>query len=351
MKFVNILIKVVLGIVVGLGALFLLFYLLTMGASVAKTVEQDPSIPHVTIDGVTFHAETFGNPENPVVIVVHGGLGDDYRGMLSLKALADEYFVVFYDQRGTGLSPRVGAEELTFDLTVSDLDLIVDHYGGGEKVNLVGHSFGAMIVAPYLGKHPEKVDHAVLSEPGFLTTETAMKYLAYFASKTTKPSLRSRINSIKTWFETLHITGPDEQAKADYIYAHAGVSEGDKPLQEEYYCNGEYAKGKPSYWRHGALANKSITSMEQVSEFIGFDSEGKPQFNLTKGVENFTNKVLLVASECNKVIGVETQAVHLKYFPSAELAIIKGAGHDMFVGKPEEVIKVVREYLGTPQGE
>ena len=67
--------------------LFILFYLLTMGVSVAKTVEQDPSIPHVTIDGVTFHAEAFGNPENPVVIVVHGGLGNDYRSLLSLQAL------------------------------------------------------------------------------------------------------------------------------------------------------------------------------------------------------------------------------------------------------------------------
>ncbi len=77
--------------------LFILFYLLTIGASVAKTVEQDPSIPHVTIDGVTFHAEAFGSPENPVVIVVHGGPGNDYRSMLSLQALADEYYVVFYD--------------------------------------------------------------------------------------------------------------------------------------------------------------------------------------------------------------------------------------------------------------
>jgi len=35
----------------------------------------------------------------------------------------------------------------------------------------------------------------------------------------------------------------------------------------------------------------------------------------------------------------------MQSFPCAELAVIKGAGHDMFIGKPAEVVKVIREYL------
>jgi proline iminopeptidase len=327
--------------------LFIIFYLLTMGVSVAKTVEQDPSLPHITIDGVTFHAEAFGNPENPIVIVVHGGPGNDYRSLLSLQALSDEYYVVFYDQRGTGLSPRVSAEELTFDSTVSDLNLIVDYFGGGGKVNLIAHSFGAMFASPYLGKYPEKVDHIVLSEPGFLSTEMAMKYMGYFASIMDKPNLVFRLNGVKTWFENFHITGPDEQAKADNAFHNSGLYIDGKPGQVEYYCNGEYAAGKSIYWRSSALASQSIQDLSQVSEWIGFDSEGNLQFNLTKGVENFTNKVLFIASECNTVIGVEVQSIHMTYFPNAELAVIEGAGHDMYSGKPEETIAVIREYLNT----
>lgn len=65
-KILKTLSKIKLGIVVGLVALFVLFYLLTIGEyPVADTVAQDPSIPHVTIDGVTYHAETFGDSENP----------------------------------------------------------------------------------------------------------------------------------------------------------------------------------------------------------------------------------------------------------------------------------------------
>jgi proline iminopeptidase len=89
---------ITLGIAAGLAAIFVLFYILTIGQYVvAETVEQDSSIPHITLEGATFHAETYGDPENPVVIVVHGGPGGDYRSLLSLQALADQYFVVFYD--------------------------------------------------------------------------------------------------------------------------------------------------------------------------------------------------------------------------------------------------------------
>ena len=50
------------------------FFVATRGRySVPATVEDDLTLPSVTIDGVTFHAETFGDPNNPAVVVVHGG--------------------------------------------------------------------------------------------------------------------------------------------------------------------------------------------------------------------------------------------------------------------------------------
>ncbi len=325
--------------------LFVLAFLLTMGASVEKTVEQDPSISSVTIDGITFHSETFGNPDNPVVIVVHGGPGDDYRSLLSLKELSDEYFVVFYDQRGTGLSPRVDASELTFDLTVSDLDLIVDHYGKGEKVNLIGHSFGAMVVSPYLGAHPEKVNKVVLSEPGFLTTETAGMFFTYFAGIMGESKPESSFEKVKTWFELLHIAEFDNQEKEDYLFMKSGFSVEGKPRQPEYYCNGEYATEGPHNWRSSALASSTIQDINgQKSEFITITEQG-PNINFVKDVDKFTDKVLFIASECNTAIGKSIQEIHIRSFPNAELKIIEDAGHDMFEGRPEAVHAVIRAYF------
>ena len=144
MNVVKMITRIFLGLVLGLAALFILFYVVTWGDyPVPATVADDPSLPHITIDGVTYHAETFGDPANPVVITIHGGPGGDYRSILSLKALSDDYFVVFFDQRGAGLSPRVNSDEITLASAVADLDSIVEHYGGGEPVNLVAHSWGS----------------------------------------------------------------------------------------------------------------------------------------------------------------------------------------------------------------
>src|SRR3990167_8634860 len=119
-------------------------WFLGSGFTVADTVERDASLPRITLQGYVFHAESFGSPGKPVVIVLHGGPGADYRYMLPLKALADDYQVVFYDQRGTGLSPRVPAESITLQSFLTDLDAFVDAFGKGRPVHLVGHSWGAM---------------------------------------------------------------------------------------------------------------------------------------------------------------------------------------------------------------
>jgi len=58
--------KLLLGFVILGIVAFMLLYLATSGTySVALTAAQDASIPSVTLDGVTFHAEAFGDPASP----------------------------------------------------------------------------------------------------------------------------------------------------------------------------------------------------------------------------------------------------------------------------------------------
>jgi proline iminopeptidase len=324
--------------VVGLAALFILCYVLTIGDNaVAKTVAQDPSIPHITIKGVAFHAQTFGDPANPVVIVIHGGPGVDYRSLLSLQALSDHYFVVFFDQRGTGLSPRVNPQEITVASALADLDSIVDYYGHGRKVNLVGHSWGAMLASAYLGHHPEKVDHAVLAEPGFLTAELAETFAKQTAIRFSPGVL---YHFVKTKFESLHVNGPDDQAADDYFAYQMNMYQGsDHPQAGDRCAGGGPEEGET--WRYGAQAAGSFAQQ-------AVDANGHFTIDLVNGVERFPTKVLFMASACQKVIGVEWQKSQMAFFPNAELAVIPNAGHEMFAENPEASIAVVREYLDAP---
>jgi proline iminopeptidase len=330
--------RVLIGIIVGLVLLFALGYVLTFGDhSVPSTVEGDPTLPHIIIDGVTYHAETFGDPMNPVAITVHGGPGSDYRGLLDLQQLSDEYYVVFFDQRGAGLSPRVSPEEITLESAIADLDSIVEHYGQGRRVNLVGHSWGAMLVSAYLGQFPEKVDHAVLAEPGFLTTEFAQRFLAQTQLRFTPGVI---YHFLKTKFESLHVIGQDDQAMDDYFGYHFNLYQGDDHPQAGYYCPGDKPDPEGG-WRFGAIAAASIQAE-------AIDVEGNIHLNLIEGVEDFSNHVLFIAGECQTVIGADWQREQMALFPSADLVVIPDAGHEMFKENPTASIAAVRTYLAAP---
>ena len=76
--------------------------------------------------GCVLSWQSFGDPANPVVIVIHGGPGGDYRSMLNCSRFsADGFFVVFYDQRGSGLSKRHDKEIYTTQLFIDDLDGVI----------------------------------------------------------------------------------------------------------------------------------------------------------------------------------------------------------------------------------
>jgi pimeloyl-ACP methyl ester carboxylesterase len=61
-----------------------------------------------------------------------------------------------------------------------------------------------------------------------------------------------------------------------------------------------------------------------------------------------TSKVLLMASRCNTIIGMEQQKVHLTYYPNAELVVIEDAGHTMFGEQPEKSPEIIRKYFNEP---
>lgn len=302
---------------------------------VAETVEQDDSIPHVTLTGVTFHVETFGDSSNPVIIVVHGGPGGDFRHLLNLQALANDYYVVFYDQRGTGLSPRVDSSELTLDSSIEDLNLIVEHYGEGEPVNIVGHSWGAMLATAYVGRYPDRVAHLVVAEPGILSNEANTDFQGYFSQAI---DFSLALKATRLWFESLHVNGPDDFARNDYFTGRIS-EEWWFSANNRYNCSGAQLPDNHT-WRAGAVAGRSILNS------VNDDNGDLDMSVLTEGLDRYTRTVLMIVSECNQWIGLEHQRKHhLDLYQAVEVVVVPGAGHDMFWENPDDSIAAIRNFL------
>lgn len=339
MKILKLLMKI-FGVLLALLIVFFIFaYFATDSEyNVPKTVKDDTGLPRVELDGILFHAEAFGNADNPCVIVIHGGPGGDYKSLLSLKALSDEYYVVFYDQRGSGLSERVPESQFTYDNFIKDLDNIINYYGKGRKVNLIGHSWGAMLASGYMCKYPFKIDKAVLAEPGFLNNELYQDFVKSTGGMNAELGLQSLWLFGKLWFRSLHISEPDDDAALDYFFGQIVTADIETNPMRGYFCNDDPKTGVNDFWRFGS---KCMTTLQSTV----MDEDGNITISFVDGIDKFENKILLMASECNRLIGIEHQKKQAEYFKKVEFVVIPGAGHTMLGEKPELCNKIIREYF------
>jgi proline iminopeptidase len=310
--------------------LFALFmWLFATGFTVPDTVERDRSLPTVVLNGYPFHAEAFGDAGNPVVIVLHGGPGADYRYLYPLKALADTHQVVFYDQRGTGLSPRVPAKDITLQSFIDDLDAFVDAFGKGRPVHLVGHSWGAMLASAYAGAHPRKVGKLVLAEPAFLdsTTLDALESGGW-------PGWRVVWGFAKAWVNKWFVeTGGDRYARDDFFLLQV------MPLTqaEDELCDGKLPPLQA--WRFGSPSFQATLGRAMD------DPAWAAALDFRKGVEAFQGDTLFLAGECNRRGGAALQRRHLAFFAHPRLEVVGGAGHFMFNDQPEASNAILRAFL------
>ena len=83
---------------------------------------------------------------------------------LLYEGLAEEYTIVLYDKRGTGLSER-RIVELTPALLQLDLEAVVEA-AGVERFAMVGNSAGGPVVIDYVAAHPERVTRLVFFGTG-----------------------------------------------------------------------------------------------------------------------------------------------------------------------------------------
>lgn len=299
--------------------------------SVPKTTALDSSLPRTEINGYPFHTEVYGSEDLPTVIVVHGGPGGYFTYLRSLSALSDKYRVVFYDQRGAGLSPREGTEGYTIDGFIKDLDDMVNIYSKNGPVRLIGHSWGGMLVTAYVAKNPEKVSHAVIAEPAMLNKESAKEFTDGLKKSR---SFLDNIKMVQYLASSLFVKTLDEHDRADYVMTKILGSVKDPP----YMCEGEALP--ESFNSRAGFSSYETMIMPIMKNPELFN------YNPLKGIEKYNGRLLLLSSQCS-FIGYKFQEKHhIPLFPpSVRHVKIENTGHYMITTRAKQSLRIIREFF------
>ncbi len=273
------------------------------------------------INGADIFCRTAGTG-NPIVIV-HGGPGLAHNYLYEhFSQLEQNYRLIFYDQRGCGLSePFKESENITVDLMVEDLEGIRKEYGI-EKMNLAGQSWGAVIAFNYIFKYPGNVNSLILLEPAPGSSE----FLPLF-----QKNILSRLS--KNGAARLAELGgnPALKSNPDLFKEFMGVR------MKTYYSDTlKFSPGQFEYF-DSSKVKKFFSSSAKFAPYL-------VNYNLFDKMNDIKCPVLIIAGDYDPIPNESVRKMN-RLIPLSELHIIKDCGHFVHIEKPDEYFAAIEDFL------
>ena len=282
-----------------------------------------------------------GNKKPFPVIYLHGGPGGYIHSKVIevLGQLSEDGFDVYlYDQIGSGLSARLeNVNEYTVTRHQKDLEAIVENLKA-KKVILVGQSWGGSLATLYTADNLNKVDKIILTCPGTVKPENDLsekleKLKAPDSLNLKEPLdvnsevisfiLKPRYIAIRAW-ATLGVKLASDEETDSYINKMASL-----------FTKGlvyDPSKVVPEEGGGGGYSNiKTPSSYRKLSD---------PRLKL----RNNNIPVLVMKGQYDNIPWGNTKE-YLDIFKNSQLKIIDKAGHDVYIEKPDEYLRVMRIFL------
>ncbi|MFT3923929.1 MAG: alpha/beta hydrolase [Myxococcales bacterium] len=126
-----------------------------------------------TVDGTKMHYRIDGNPDAPLLVLLHGVLADTHTWDGWVQNLGSKYHILRIDLPGFGLSEPLANKNYTPEYAVELFEKMRMQLGDehpelkakAERFLLAGNSLGGFVSWFYATKHPERIEKLVLIDP------------------------------------------------------------------------------------------------------------------------------------------------------------------------------------------
>lgn len=270
-------------------------------------------------DGLRLAADVIGNPQNPPVILLHGGGQTRFSWGDTANALAsDGFYVISLDLRGHGDSSWSPDGVYDIDHYVEDLRLVCAAVG--RPAALIGASLGGLASLLAVGEGDARIAAAlVLVDVAPRINASGSENIVRFMR-----SAPDGFNTLDEAAEAISAYLPHRPRPADLSGLRRNLREGDD--------------GRLRWHWDPATLTGNVASLA--------DAYGR----LSNAARKIRIPVLLVRGENSDVVTDESVKDFLELVPEAEYTVIKGAYHmvagDRNTGFGAAVIEFMRRQCG-----
>ncbi len=268
------------------------------------------------VNGTTIWYDTLGS--GPPLLLLHGGPGLDHTEFRPwLDPLADQFTLIFVDERGTGRSARVAPHTATTANMVEDIESLRQHLGLG-KIALLGFSFGGFLALAYAVKYGHHLSHLLLIDTApsneFAAESDAL--VRAFASPEIKAALDNEpnITSDEEFKQTLEIEMP-------IYFKEWGEREREM----------------------AAIMNRNLITGFAVMTWW-FNNE-MPQYDLRSQLSTVTVPTLVVVGRHDRITPLGQAEVMAHGIPNAQFHIFENSGHMTIMEEQDRFLGLVRTFL------
>lgn len=254
------------------------------------------------------------------LLLLHGGPGLDHTSLLPLQGCADQFTLVFYDQRCNGRSVGAPVETMTWDNLIADAEALREKLSF-ERWAVLGHSFGGNVALEYALRCPERISHLLLMDTC----------------------------GDEHWAQQ---HAPDLLAKRGYSPA---AVEAARRFFNGHLTPGEWMstalKFMDAYYDHRSFLGRTLemikesgVKMQPEAHIFGF-SQLLTGWSVMDRLSEIQQPTLVLAGRHDFLFPPECQAILADRLPNAQLELVERAGHNAPSERPDVVIKAIRRFL------
>lgn len=293
------------------------------GASASGTIP--------TADGVNLYYQLVGEG-NDTLVVLHGGPGAGMNSVLpAVRPLARDRVLLLYDQRGGGRSTLPeDTTMLSAEAFVGDLEAVRGHFDL-ERMDVLAHSFGAVLLARYARQHADRLGRVVLhgaTGPDRRAAVEVMRESASRESPTGDTALARRHREL-----LLRLLGGEAEDPVETCRTFERVG---RELAR--------SRGEPGYWP-GTTCD---APPEAVRYYYRYTARLAPQsfgdWDFTRGLDRVRAPALVIWGARDSA-GVPLQRAWAAAYPRGRLLLVPGAGKGALAYRPERVREAVDAFL------